>query len=222
MKYAVLSSGAGYSNAHLQGIVSKYYDIYFNFAIEYDNLSLTVSDFKMICAIICGLCIGMIIAIFASLYTKKILGDVVRAAIAADALSPESAKTLDELGFADKLLMRRAVAKSVSLRRVLKCREEEAFIAELNEKREEYAKKREENRKLPKFKESEYKIRPSEDAFFVPEDLKYTAEIKFDKKGATLRSAIATTVIVIIAFIAVMIALPELLEFLDGLAAQTV
>ena len=220
MKYAVLSSGAGYGNAHLQGIVSKYYDIYFNFAIEYDNLGLTVSDFKMICAIICGFCIGMIIAVFASLYTKRVLGDLVRATIAADALSPESAKTLYELGFADKLLMRRAVAKSVSLRRVLKCREEEEFISDLNAKREEYSKKREENRKLPKFKESEYKIDPSADSFFIPEELKYTAEIKFDKKGASLRSAIATSVIVIIAFIAVMIALPELLEFLDGLAVQ--
>ena len=218
MKYAALSSGAGYSNTHLQGIVSKYYDVYFNFAIEYDNLGLTVSDFKMICAIICGFCIGMIIAVFSSLYTKRVLGDLVRATIAADALSPESAKTLYELGFADKLLLRRAVAKSVSLRRVLKCREEEDFIAELNAKREEYAQKREDNGRLPKFKESEYKIDPSADAFFIPEELKYTAEIKFDKKGASMRSAIATSVIVIIAFIAVMIALPELLEFLDGLA----
>ena len=218
MKYAALSSGAGYSNAHLQGIVSKYYDVYFNFAIEYDNLGLTVSDFKMICAIICGFCIGMIIAVFSSLYTKRVLGDLVRATIAADALSPESAKTLYELGFDDKLLLRRAVAKSVSLRRVLKCREEEDFIAELNAKREEYAKKREDNGRLPKFKESEYKIDPSADAFFIPEELKYTAEIKFDKKGASVRSAIATSIIVIIAFIAVMIALPELLEFLDGLA----
>ena len=218
MKYAALSSGAGYSNAHLQGIVSKYYDVYFNFAIEYDNLGLTVSDFKMICAIICGFCIGMIIAVFSSLYTKRVLGDLVRATIAADALSPESAKTLYELGFDNKLLLRRAVAKSVSLRRVLKCREEEDFIAELNAKREEYAKKREDNGRLPKFKESEYKIDPSADAFFIPEELKYTAEIKFDKKGASVRSAIATSIIVIIAFIAVMIALPELLEFLDGLA----
>ena len=59
---------------YLQGIISKYYDIYFNFAIEYENLNMTVSDFKMICAIIMGLCAGIIAATFISLFNKKYLG----------------------------------------------------------------------------------------------------------------------------------------------------
>lgn len=206
---------------YLQGIISKYYDIYFNFAIEYENLNMTVSDFKMICAIIMGLCAGIIAATFISLFNKKYLGDFVRTVIGNDALSAENAKTLYELGYVDKLMLRYAVAKSVSLRRVVKCREEEAFYEDQKQRREEYEKNRADGIKLKKFKEIEYKVDPDNDHFFIPEELKYTAEVKFDKKGATLRAAIAISVITVIAFFIMMLALPQLLEFLNGIAAPT-
>lgn len=210
------------NNTFLQDIANKYYDLYVSFSVEYVNINVYASEMKMICSLILGLCIGIIIAAFLSLFTKRTLGDFVRRVIEREALSPETAKTLDELDYFDKLIIRRAVAKSVSLRRVLRCREEEEFYAEQKIKREEHAKKRAEDRKIGKFKEVEYKIDPDRDHFFIPEDLKYTAEIKFDKKGATLRAAIATSVIVVIAFFAIMLALPEVLEFLDGIAAPNI
>ena len=210
------------NNTFLQDIANKYYDLYVSFSVEYVNINVYASEMKMICSLILGLCIGIIIAAFLSLFTKRTLGDFVRRVIEREALSPETAKTLDELDYFDKLIIRRAVAKSVSLRRVLRCREEEEFYAEQKIKREEHAKKRAEDRKIGKFKEVEYKIDPDRDHFFIPEDIKYTAEIKFDKKGATLRAAIATSVIVVIAFFAIMLALPEVLEFLDGIAAPNI
>ena len=173
----------------------------------------------MICSIILGFCAGIIVAAFLSLFTKRTLGDFVRRVIEREALSPDTAKTLDELDYLDRLIIRRAVVKSVSLRRVVKCREEEEFYAAQNKKREEHEKKRAEDRSVKRFKETEYKIDADNDHFFVPEELKYMAEIKFDKKGATLRAAIATSILAVIAFFAIMLALPELLEFLDKLAS---
>ena len=210
------------SNTFLQDIANKYYDLYVSFSVEYANIKIFASEMKMICSLILGLSVGIIVAAFLSLFTKRTLGDFVRKVIECEALSPETAKNLDELDYFDKLTIRRAVAKSVSLRRVLRCREEEEFYAEQKIKREEHNKKRAEDRKIKKFKEIEYKIDPDNDHFFIPEDLKYMAEIKFDKKGATLRAAIATSVIVIIAFFAIMIALPEILEFLNGIAAPNI
>ena len=210
------------SNTFLQDIANKYYDLYVSFSVEYANINVYASEMKMICSIILGLCAGIIIAAFLSLFTKRILGDFVRRIIEREALSPETAKGLDELDYFDKLTIRRAVAKSVSLRRVVKCREEEQFYADQRIKREEHERARAEDRKIGKFKELEYKIDPDNDHFFIPEDLKYMAEIKFDKKGATLRAAIATSIIAVIAFFAILIALPEVLEFLNDLAAPNI
>ena len=207
------------NNTFLQEIANKYYDLYVEFSVEYANINVYASELKMICSIILGFCAGIIVAAFLSLFTKRTLGDFVRRVIEREALSPDTAKTLDELDYLDRLIIRRAVAKSVSLRRVLKCREEEEFYAAQNEKREEHEKKRAEDRSVKRFKETEYKIDADNDHFFVPEELKYMAEIKFDKKGATLRAAIATSILAVIAFFAIMLALPELLEFLDKLAS---
>ncbi len=210
------------SNTFLQDIANKYYDLYVSFSVEYVNINVYASEMKMICSLILGLCAGIIVAAFLSLFTKRTLGDFVRRIIERESLSPETAKTLDELDYFDSLMIRRAVAKSVSLRRVVKCREEEEFYAEQRVKREEHAQKRAEDRKIGKFKEIEYKIDPDNDHFFIPEELKYMADIKFDKKGATLRAAIATSIIVIIAFFAIMLVLPEILEFLNNLAAPNI
>ena len=207
------------NNTFLQDIANKYYDLYVEFSVEYTNINVYATELKMILSIIIGIGVGIMIAAFMSLFNKRTLGDFVRRVIERDALSPESAKTLDELDYFDRLIIRHAVAKSVSLRRVLRCREEEEFYAEQKLKREEHEKKRAEDRSLGRFKETEYKVDADKDSFFIPEDLKYMAEIKFDKKGATLRAAIATSLITLIACIAIILALPELLEFLDGLAA---
>ena len=207
------------NNTFLQDIANKYYDLYVEFSVEYTNINVYAPELKMILSIIIGIGVGIMIAAFMSLFTKRTLGDFVRRVIERDALSPESAKTLDELDYFDRLIIRRAVTKSVSLRRVLRCREEEEFYAEQKLKREEHEKKRAEDRSLGRFKETEYKVDADKDSFFIPENLKYMAEIKFDKKGATLRAAIATSLITLIACIAIILALPELLEFLDGLAA---
>lgn len=207
------------NNTFLQELANKYYDLYVKFSVEYVNINVYDSELKMICILILGLCIGIIIAAFASVFNKRTLGDFVRRVIEREALSPESAKTLDELDYFDRLIIRYAAAKSVSLKRVVKCREEEEFYASQRLKREEHEKKRAEEQKIKRFKELEYKMDVDSAHFYVPEDIKYMAEIKFDKKGATVRAAVATSIIVVIAFFVIMLALPELLEFLDGLAA---
>ena len=78
--------------------------------------------------------------------------------------------------------MRSMFRDSNSLRRVVKCVEEEAFYAEQNKARTEYDKKREAGEKLPRFREEIYRVDIENDHFYIPQDLELTATTKFRKK----------------------------------------
>ena len=55
------------------------------------------------------------------------------------------------------------------------------------------------------------------DSFFIPEKMKYTADIKFEKKGSTWLGAIIFAVIMLVVFIVAMVALPYLLNLLNDM-----
>ena len=185
----------------------------------YEYLTVDVGTLLSVRLIILGLFIGMCFATFASVYNKKVLGDVVRKILSQNALSPETALTVEELGYQKKLLTRYAFKNSTSLRRVVKSREEVLYYQELENKRKEYLSKKNNGEKIPKFKEIPYKMDVTADHFYIPEDMKYMADIKFDKKGASWLSAVLLTVILTIAFFVIMYFLPDILGFINDLAA---
>ncbi len=193
-------------------------DKYFDDSTFYPNLNIDGNDTAFIRLVIIGLFIGLSVAGFFAVFNKRVLGSFVRKLIQAEAFSPESAKTLEELGFAGKVTIYNAVRKSTTLRRVVKCREEQAHDAELSLKRAEYDTARENDKRLPKFKETVYKIDPTTDRFYIPEEMKYMADIKFDAKGNTWASAIFCCVFMLVLMVVAIVLLPNLLEFLNNLA----
>lgn len=197
-----------------------FYDTYFNPSEYYENLDLTSSDVFSIRIIILGLCIGIVLALFGAVFNKRVLGDVVRRLLKKEALSPESALTLEELGYENKPLIRLAVKKSTSLRRVVKCREELEYDADQEKKRKEYEQKRAENNKLGRFKEIPYKMNTYADAFFIPEDMKYMADIKFEKKGTTWLGAVVFSIMTVVAFVVIIVALPSILSLINDFAGS--
>ncbi|MBE6577754.1 MAG: hypothetical protein E7653_06410 [Ruminococcaceae bacterium] len=194
-------------------------DKYFDDSKFYPNLNIDGDDTSFIRLVIIGLFIGLSIAGFAAVFNKRVLGNFVRKLISEEALSPESAKTLEELGFAGKVTIYNAVRKSTTLRRVVKCREEQEYEAALKEKQAEYENARQTDKKLPKFKETEYKVDPTRDRFYIPEDMKYMADVKFDAKGNTWASAIFCCIFMLVLMVVAIILLPSILEFLNNLAA---
>lgn len=220
MNYALLNVGTANDTPLLKKLWQYFYDTYFNSAEVYENLNMEAGDILSVRLIILGLCIGIAISGFAMVFNKRVLGAFVRKLLKDECLSSESAKTLDELGYSDKMLIHWAVKKSTSLRRVVKCREQEQFNTELKQKREEYQQKKAEDSSLPSFKDTEYKIDSSSDRFFIPEELKYTADIKFDKKGTSWFGAIMLVFIMAIAFVAMSIALPYVLELINDAAGM--
>ena len=193
-----------------------FYDTYYGNSVYYPNLGVDTTAMTNIKNLILAFCIGLSIAAFGAVYNKRVLGKFVRRILKEECLSPESAKTLSELNTMQNYAIRNAVRKSVNLRRVVKCAEEEEFLAEQEKKREEHEEKRKENPSLPKFKEEKFEIDTENDHFYIPEDMKYMADVKFESKGTTLLGAIIFTVIMIIVFFVAVFFLPDIFELLDS------
>ncbi len=197
-----------------------FYNTYINPSEYYEHLNLDANGLVSIRMVILAICIGITAAGFSAVFTKRVLGDIVRGVLSENALSQDTAKTLEELGMENSFIARIAVRKSVSVRRVVKCVEEEEFINAQNLKRREYEENRAKNKKLPRFKETEYKVNPYADRFYIPEKMKYMADVKFEKQGTTWLGACVLVVVMIVAYIAMLVALPYLLSLINDLVGS--
>ena len=54
----------------------------------------------------------------------------------------------------------------------------------------------------------------------IPEDMKYTSDIKFEKKGNSWAGAIIFSLIMVVVFVAILVALPHIFELLNDLAGS--
>ncbi len=214
--YVALSAAAE-QEPFFSALWRYFYDTYLNPSEYYEHLGIDGGGILSVRMVILGLCIGLIVAMFAAVYNKRTLGNIVRRFLAAEALSPDTALTLEDVGLQGSAIARYSVRKSITLRRVLKCREEVEFTAKQNAAREEHEQRRKDDKSIKKFREAEYSVNPYADAFYIPEDMKYTADVKFEKKGTSLAGAFIFSGIILVAFVVIMVALPHLLGFIDGI-----
>lgn len=182
---------------------------------SYEYLEKGAVSLTSLRMIIVGVFIGLALACFAAVFNKRVLGDFVRKVLHEEALSAETAKTLSELGYARNFCIRSSVRKGVNLRRVVRCREEEAYLSEMEQKEAEYEEKRKETPKLPKFKVEPFRVNADEHHFYIPEEMKYMADVKFEKKGSTWLGAIVFVVILLILMVAAFCVLPYILTVLN-------
>lgn len=196
-----------------------FYETYYVNSVYYPNLNIDTDTMIFIKNLILGLFVGLCIAAFCTVYNKRVLGKFVRKLLKEECLSKESAKTLSELGVMQNYAIRNAVRKSVNLRRVLKCVEEEEFISEQEKKRAEYEESQKDNKKVAPFHEEKFEMDTANDHFYIPEDIKYMADVKFEGRGTSLLGAIIFVIIMAIVFITILIFLPNIFEILDNFAA---
>ena len=193
------------------------YNTYFTNERVYENLGMGSGTLISPTLIIVGLFIGLAIAGFGVVYNKKILGGFVRKLLREEIISKEKATTLSEIGYEKKSLIKRAVRTNHALRHIVVCVQEEKYNEEIAKKRDEHEQKRKDDPTLPKFKEIEYKIDSENDRFYIPDDKKYLADIRYDAKGTTWRGAVAFVIISLIVMIAAIIFVPYILELIDEL-----
>ena len=123
--------------------------------------------------------VGIIAACGAMLYDRRTLGGFVRALIAAGALDKDHAKTLGELGYEKSFSIKRALrGKSVFADTVYEASETLEFD------RPDHA--------LPVYRE---RYDPASARFYIPEVLKYRAEVRFEHKGTHIMALVVAALI---------------------------
>ena len=200
-----------------QEIWNYIYNNYFSpDAVVFENLSFGDNTAVTLRNIVLGLFVGIIAASLFIVIDKRVLGAFVRKLLREDCTSAEKAKRLYDLGFVTKYSIRNGVRRSSVLRSVVRCREEDEYYAALAEQKQSYEQKRAEDSTLPPFKEIPYRVDPDTDHFYIPEEKKYSAEMRFDKRGTTWIGFAMVIVVAIIGFAVLMFALPEILKLIDS------
>ncbi|MBR0443001.1 MAG: hypothetical protein IIX15_01540 [Clostridia bacterium] len=201
-----------------QFLSDKYFSVNFE-EYNYEHITLSSNKFFSAQSIIIALFLGVIIAAALSLFQKRTLGDLVRALDRENCTTPESAKTLAELGLLRNSAVRQDLRSGTSLRRVVRCVGEEHYRAEQEEKRkifeaEQMAKQN--KRERGKWKEIPYKYDFSTDRFYIPERLIFGATTQFDKKGTNPLTFALTVIVCIVLMILCCRMLPEMLQLADN------
>ncbi len=183
----------------------------------YENLGFEKSPLFSFRLMVLGIFIGAIIACVVMAYNKQVLGNAVRKIIAEGATSKENAKTLSELGYEKNFFIRNAVRSGVSLRKVVKCVEEEEYYAEQQREEEEYEQKRKNDPSLPKYKAQEYMVDVNTAHFYIPEEIRIRAEIRFEKKGSGWVAGVVGAILLCVILFFLLLAMPLILGGINDL-----
>ena len=189
------------------------------FVVEGEYQNFGSNELLSVPLIIVGIFVGIAIAFVATVFTKRVLGEMVRKLLSEQVHSPESAKTLSELSLDQHPFICHAVKGNVSLRRVVFCREEEEFLREQEERRAEYEEAKEKNpaeKKVKKFREASFRVDPKRHHFYIPDEYRDMASVKFDKQGTSVGKLILLLAFLLITLILLLVFLPRLMELLDG------
>lgn len=161
--------------------------------------------------IIWSIFIGIVLASLLALYEKRYIGAFVRALLSQKANSPESAKSLSELGFKHGALIKMAMKGKSALSTVVFLDSDKIERAE----REGKAQDGEPGEILPIVRR-DFDIKTAR--FYIPDERADHAAIRFDQKGTHVMAVVvAAAVFALIAALAVRY-LPEALGYLGEIA----
>ena len=201
----------------------KYFvDIYFSIDLPYlENFSIKSGGLVSIRGIIIGIAGGIVIAAACTVYNKRYIGSFVRRVISCRCFDAASAKTLDELGYLKSAGVRGVIKSGGSLSRWVKCAEEDEFFAEIEKKRAEFEEAHKDDAKKPKFVELEFKRDLNTMHFYIPEEKKYAAEIRFEDKGANFGVLIVVIIAALLLCAFICYFLPDILKMIDNFISIT-
>ena len=194
----------------LEYFSQRYFTVEFG---NYENFSISSNAGVMARNLILALAFGFIAAILMTAYTRVHLGGFVRKLIKAECTSPESAKTLYELGFFRSVSIRSALKRGSVLRMAVRyCTPEDRAAARAAISPEEG-----ESAPTPTARQLSEKIDFLKDGFYIPEELRIRAEIRFESRGSgwlPVLGAVAAIAVVAAVFCWF---LPDVVQFADNL-----
>ena len=180
---------------------------------SYENISVAEDALVTTATVVLAGFIAVMLGASIMIFTKRVLGRLVRRLIKNEATSRESAMTLGELDLGKSLPIRLFINR-MTLSKAVRCREEDEFygIAE-DEDKDAYKISMVTPRKL------RYKRDPAKDHFYIPEDKKHRMSIRFDKKGSNPMLLLVLAVVYIVLALIVVKLFPSLASFADAAAA---
>ena len=180
----------------------------------YENISINKDALITPALVILAGFIAVMVGASVMIFTKRVLGRLVRRLIKNEALSPESAKSLDEIDLGKSLAIRLFINR-MTLSKAVRCREEDEFYGISPDDKEKDAYKV----SLATPSKLKYRRDPKKDHFYIPEDKKHRASVRFDKKGTNPVMLLILAVVYIVLALIIVKILPSLLSFADAAAA---
>lgn len=191
----------------------RYFTVRFD---AYENISLEATAGSTARSVILMVALGIIIAAGMTVYTRSHLGKLVRKMLREEITSPERAQTLSQLGCFRSASIRRELSRGVNLRHVVRCCEEEEFLAGVEEKRKAYeASAHDKPFAAPKFDMDFTTAR-----FYIPEELKYRAENRYRTKGSGWGAFFGIVAVTIVVAALLCCFLPDFVRFADNLISM--
>ncbi len=177
---------------------------------EYENIRFDTADAGLLQIIIWGFCIGALLAALLSLYQQNVPGKLVRTLLRADAHTEETAKTLDELGLAGRRLIIRELRRGAALQKFVHSASEGEGQGSTSPEAESTA-TRGENAPTP------YPSAADCVRYYIPQELKYRAETRYEKKGSGLISLLLTILLLPVMAVLLMKLIPVVLSMIDAI-----
>ena len=213
-----------YRSSVLYELLNYLRDRYFTIEFgAYENFNLGAGASSMAQTIILSVAIGFMVAAVMAVYTRTVLGNFVRALLKSEAKDAQSAKDLSSLGFFRSAAIRRELSRGVTLRKVVKCVQEEELLGNKEEnpagEGEEIENPTPATSKAPS---SEVLFKPdfTTARYYIPEDLRYHAELRFEKKGSGWGPMLITIVASIVIAALLSYLLPDILQMADNLISM--
>ena len=179
----------------------------------YENINVSEDALVNTAMVILAGFIAVMVGASVMIFTKRVLGRLVRRLIKNEATSRESAKTLEELKL-DKSLAISLFINQTTLSKAVRCREEDEFYgvddSEGEDKKDAYKIAAVTPAKL------RYKRDPQKDHFYIPEEKKHHLSVRFTKKGTNPLSLLILAVIYIVLALVIVKLLPSLVSIADG------
>lgn len=192
-------------------------DKYFNpDAVYLENFKGGSNRILSLRLIIIGLTVGFCVAAILTIIDKKHLGGLVRKMLSDECVGKENAKTLYELGYGKNPAVRGSVKNGSVLKKWVRCVEEDEHNAEIEKKREEFEAAHANDEKKPQFREVVFKRDPDKHHFYIDEEKKYAAAIKFDSRGTNVVTAILVVLISIVICAFLCFVIPDMLTMFDN------
>lgn len=225
-----------YQDSLIHELLNYIYEEYFtvDFGV-YENFTIGATTADTIRTLIPALAIALVIASLMTARLRVNMGRFVRRLLKNECLSPDRAKTLSELELFRNASIRRELSRGTSLRMVVRCVHEDGtdtgvgtyldqtLQSDSDAKNAENAPTVRENetakdkRNGKKGSAARRKIDFLTARFYVPEDLKHRADVRFDSRGSGWAPAIASVAVVIFLTILLCWLLPHVLWLADAI-----